>query len=351
MPTQVIKTIGASGCDYTSLASWWADRKGDLVTRDTVEIAEINGESFTLPSSFIMAATDATTDATRYPILRAKAGAEFTGDFGDISGVARFTGNVSPGMKLNVAYTRASGFIFYGATFNGAAYGFISDTGGNMTLDRLGVHNITGSSTNNSSAIGFDFSYVGSVNNKITNCVANKITGAVTGTANSKNTFSYGFYGLNVANGNVFYNCTSVNIFADNNSTGTTCNATAYGFNACNIAKNCLALLTTAEAVNGTAVAVDFDAIGTPLNNGSEDTTATGDGSITGLTPASEITDTTPATCDIHLILGASSIDAGVDLSAIFTDDIEGNTRSGWSIGAHEYNYLISTFIPQLIMS
>ena len=41
---------------------------------------------------------------------------------------------------------------------------------------------------------------------------------------------------------------------------------------------------------------------------------------------------------DYHLQSGSPARDAGVDLSLIFTTDLEGNTRSAWDIGAYEYD-------------
>ena len=46
----------------------------------------------------------------------------------------------------------------------------------------------------------------------------------------------------------------------------------------------------------------------------------------------------TAGTEDLHIKVGCSLIDVGTDLSAIFTTDIDGVTRSGtWDIGADEY--------------
>jgi len=40
MATTVVKTIGTGG-DYSTLHAWYADRAGDIVTRDTIEVAEL----------------------------------------------------------------------------------------------------------------------------------------------------------------------------------------------------------------------------------------------------------------------------------------------------------------------
>lgn len=71
-------------------------------------------------------------------------------------------------------------------------------------------------------------------------------------------------------------------------------------------------------------------------NNASSDgTVATlGIGTITNITSA-EFLDA--ANDDYHLAAGSQLIGAGADLSAYFTDDIDGDTRSSWDIGFDEY--------------
>jgi len=74
-------------------------------------------------------------------------------------------------------------------------------------------------------------------------------------------------------------------------------------------------------------------------NNASEDATAPGANSLINqtLTNISWVsTDTN--TEDLHINSGSTLKDAGVDLSGIFTTDIDGVTRTGtWDIGADEY--------------
>lgn len=66
--------------------------------------------------------------------------------------------------------------------------------------------------------------------------------------------------------------------------------------------------------------------------NGTSDAT----GQVTSLDEATELDDA--AGRDVHLASGATSIGAGDDLSGSFTDDIDGDTRSSWDIGADEFD-------------
>jgi parallel beta-helix repeat protein len=79
-------------------------------------------------------------------------------------------------------------------------------------------------------------------------------------------------------------------------------------------------------------------------NNASEDGTAPGtDIDLSGYTAAQIWTDA--ANGDFSLVSGSPLYDAGADLSAYFTTDIAGTTRSTWDIGAFEY-VAATGFIP-----
>ncbi|KPJ58692.1 MAG: hypothetical protein AMJ46_13775, partial [Latescibacteria bacterium DG_63] len=128
------------------------------------------------------------------------------------------------------------------------------------------------------------------------------------------------------------YNCTAYN----NNQ---------YGFQRDNgtvILKNCISMGHSSNDYVGT-----FD--GSSGNNISSDGTAPGTGSLTGRTATDNpnpgtgdwvvFADLTSGSEDLHLQDAAENdaLGAGQDLSGIFTDDIDGQTRSGtWDIGADE---------------
>ena len=55
------------------------------------------------------------------------------------------------------------------------------------------------------------------------------------------------------------------------------------------------------------------------------------------LSSADQFVNTTEGSEDLHLKSGSDLIDAGTDLSSYFTDDIDGQSRTGaWDIGADE---------------
>ena len=90
---------------------------------------------------------------------------------------------------------------------------------------------------------------------------------------------------------------------------------------------------------NGT----DFNvSTGSWSNNISQDGTHPGAGSLLVVDETTMFVNVTPgdeANWDLHLIIGASAIDAGVDLSGNFTNDIDDESRpigAAWDIGADE---------------
>jgi len=72
--------------------------------------------------------------------------------------------------------------------------------------------------------------------------------------------------------------------------------------------------------------------------NGSGDTTAPGANSIDNVLGSDLFADLTPGAEDLHLKSDSTvAAGAGTNLSAYFTIDIDGETRSNWDIGADEY--------------
>ena len=80
--------------------------------------------------------------------------------------------------------------------------------------------------------------------------------------------------------------------------------------------------------------------------NFSKDTTANGSNSLTSQAdPFEDYTND-----DFHLSSGSNPIGAGADLSAYFTTDLEGETRSSWDIGADEFSGGGASSIIPLVM-
>jgi hypothetical protein len=104
----------------------------------------------------------------------------------------------------------------------------------------------------------------------------------------------------------------------------------------------------TAIVKNTLSINTSADLLGTITTSGSGDSS----GTITGLVAVNQWVNLGVGTEDLHLKEGSDAIDVGTDLSATFTDDIDGVTRSGtWDIGADEYVAAVGVLgYGQLIM-
>lgn len=72
MATTVISSIiPGGGGDYTTLADWVTAKKGNLVTRDTIEVAEIHGGGTV--GALHLFRGEWTVNSTHYPVIRAAA--------------------------------------------------------------------------------------------------------------------------------------------------------------------------------------------------------------------------------------------------------------------------------------
>jgi hypothetical protein len=82
----------------------------------------------------------------------------------------------------------------------------------------------------------------------------------------------------------------------------------------------------------------DFSGPMTQSYNLSSDATAAGTGSLTGLLASSQFVSVAPGTENLHLKAGANALNAGANLSGIFWDDIDGQSRLNfsWDMGADE---------------
>lgn len=145
-------------------------------------------------------------------------------------------------------------------------------------------------------------------------------------------------------------------IFADNDRTsGGLFNNTVYGVT--NATANSVGIKLSTNSANGAnknniamGCDVDFEFAGTNNDsdyNMSSDTTASGGGGSNNLvskTASSQFVSITGGSEDLHLKTGADAIDAGVDLVTTPTNvniDINGRDRDSngdtWDIGAHEF--------------
>lgn len=120
-------------------------------------------------------------------------------------------------------------------------------------------------------------------------------------------------------------NCTAVNAQRDGFSQGYT-NFTVV---------NCLGYHNNQAAGSY----YDFGTLSpTETYSASGDTSASGTGCVTEIDdPFVDPDYTNPEDGDWHITSGADVVGVGSDLSGTFTDDIDGDTRSSWDIGADEY--------------
>jgi hypothetical protein len=293
MATTITKTVKASGGDYTSLSAWEAGEQGDLVTADELRQAECYG----FQDTSVCAIDGSTTDATRYLRVFAAAGAEAQLPF-DTSGTAYRLTPAAHAITMSDDYTRIERIQVHPTGNNYAI--LVGAPGG-----RLVGCNLAGGGGGGGGGFFVNVS-LGAGTFTVINCV-----GRNTGGGNAY-TFRIGATGTVV-----FYNCTA---YAPANS--------ARGFvqdAGTVICTNCLSITGTGAAFSGTFTDSDY--------NASSDTSAPGAASL--LSIADPFVDA--ATFDFHLGSGAGPIGAGTDLSGTFTDDFDGDTRSGsWDIGADE---------------
>ena len=285
---------------YNTLPSWEDDRDGDLVgeNRREVGVAYADG-TFTQ----FVAIDDSTTDSTHYMTLTVAEGQRHNGTAG--TGVIFDGGNTSAGFRASDDYTRFEWFelIRTGGSDGRAAANVENAT--NVTFDHLLIHDyITG-----------DASY------------------GIKGSANSSFT----------ARNCIIYDGQSTGIRLNQATAAAIVeNCTVYGITGRGIDEDA-GTLTVRNSISMGNTSDDFRG-GTQSYNLSEDTSATGTGSITGKDPDLQFVNNTAgdeANWDFHLIAGSDAIDAGTDLSGSFTGDIDGDTRpisTQWEIGADETN-------------
>lgn len=287
MPTTVVKTIRASGGDYTTLTAWEAANQGDLVAADEVRVAECyNDWPSGLDDKLVI--DGSTTDATRYLMITVAAG-------------HRHTGIPQSGfyLKKNVGFDT-----------------LIRDSDPYTRLAWLDVEN-----TNSNGQALFANAGSGTYSSLIAKTVgaAQYAVGLYGNGITVHGTLAYG-------SGTGFQINTAVaaNIY---NSVATGC---AKGFNtgsALAVLKNCTAYNNTIN-YSGT-----FDAASTNNATSSASDDAPGASSVVGITSADFVD---AAGNDYHLAAGSALIGAGANLYADFQADVDGDawpSSGAWDVG------------------
>jgi hypothetical protein len=286
MTTTNTKTvITTGGGDYSTLSAWEADRNANLVTADYIEIANCSGATADTTQVYI---NEWTTGPSNYIQIN---GNNNTGKASTNKYRLSYTGGDKFRIYPNYVIVKNIEFIFtdgYIQTLpTGAAV---------ITMDGCIIHGGSVAAINESCGSGQTF--------------------------NLYNTIIYGFggYALSQQNTSSVYNFYNNTFYG--NGRGINCPGSAT-----KTLKNNLCYSNTINYNIGTT---------THANNLSND-----DGSPDAAFQNKTVTfvNTGAGVEDFHLVsTDTDAIDHGTDLSAIFTTDINGRTRSGtWDIGADEY--------------
>jgi hypothetical protein len=132
-----------------------------------------------------------------------------------------------------------------------------------------------------------------------------------------------GFYQTDESSAGVVSNCTIVGI--DTNDALELKNDNW-------VIRNCVAM---------SVLSIDYGsgASASNVSNASQDTTATGTGAVINVSPTDGVDFVAPSTNNWRIVTNGLLDGAGADLSGDFTDDITGQTRNGWDIGAYAESY------------
>lgn len=300
MATTRTVTVKTSGGDYTSLSNAEAGEQGDLVSLDR----QLTIECYAKQDG----ATDvdgSTTDATRYISIFVPSTERHAGKWD--SSKYRVIQNVnwsSSVLRLLDPYTRVEGVQCHQTGTTSAGYAALSIQAENCTITAC-ICRSNGTASNRSAGIYLD--------------------GGGTGTI--RNTICYeGRYGIS-------------DEYLDTGKTLTVENCTLVGSSDYGLHRNAgsgtLVVKNTYSGGNGSS---DYNGTMTFTTCASSDATSRSGVTASIAYSTSTFVNVTAGSEDLHLVSGSALIDAGTDLSASFTTDIDGATRSGtWDIGADEY--------------
>lgn len=307
MPTVRTVTVKSSGGDYTSLSAAEAAEQGDLPTLDR----QLNIECYSMADTTTATIFGWTTDATRYIAIYAPTAERHSGVWD--TNKYRLSINASASRPLFIVedYVRVTGLQIENTHTGGYTSVFVSavaaSPNSSVLLDSLIIR--SGSTVVSAETEGSGVRIAaGAVT--LRNCIIYSASLSCIYTEVGSNTpvvtidnctiaGSASAYGVNVSGGTV----TLQNCYSGGNST---------------------------DDYNGTMTLTTCAHSSATVFTGSTASIAHSTANFTNVTAGSE---------DYHLISSASStlLTGGTDLSGTFTVDIDGETRSDWSIGADEY--------------
>ncbi len=303
---------------YTTIQGWEDDRQGDLVATDRIEVGVCyNDGAF----DELVMIDGSTTDADHYMHLTVAPGHRHNG----IAGLGVRIEPTAAGHAILIQddHTRVEWLeITDWSTKTVGSYDGINIKADNVLIQYVLIHD--------------------DGNGEVTNPDCNGITLELSNmTATVRNSLIYNIARSGIAIHLVagatlnIENCTLLRCTQDDsNSSGYGC-VGRYGGSGTINAKNVVAM---DAGLSGR----DFFGTGwgTSSNNLSSDDTAPGSSSLTDKSSADQFLSVEVGKEDLHLQDGADAIDAGVDLSEGFEDDIDGMIRpigKTWDIGADEY--------------
>lgn len=304
MPTVRTVTVKSSGGDYTSLNAAEAGEQGDLPSLDR----QLDIECYAIDDTTACTFSGWTTDATRYIRVFCPAGEGHEGVWSTSKYRRRSSSGFGTGLTISEEFVRVEGLQCYQPS--GSYTAIVRVTGVSTTpansdirIDRC-IVNATGS-TVSLAASYFD-------------C----------GTINIRNSLVYGGSQDGIDGGSGGSNTLVVNI--DN------CTVVANGvYGITYVGTQAFTLRNVYSGGNGT------DAYGATMTRTTcaHDTASVFTGSTASIAyDTSNFVNVTGGSEDLHLASGADATlkTGGTDLSGTFTTDIDGETRSDWSIGADE---------------
>ena len=320
---------------YTTLSVWEGARDGDLVASNAIEVAVCYKDG---PMNDIVNITDWTTGPNNYIMIWVPPGQRHTGTKG--TGFVVKPTTSAPGtwyylFTIREDYVRIEGVEMDGSSVtNGQTLAGIKTyaTASDIRIDKCLIHDFT--NTVYAGVVSVDG--ISHTNGSI------RVTNTIIYNMKTTNGDVIGASGITItaaSSTNYLYNNTIYNI------TDTFAHYNQFGINNSNATSTTTATNNYVGGVHAQnpGVAYDFYSSGgtmTQSYNVSEDSTASGQGSLTLKAPVDQFVSITSGSEDLHLKSGAACINAGTDLSGTFTDDIDGETRptgaNTWDVGADE---------------